>query len=225
MWVLNECGFLCKCLEQFCKLSICFQSHQSIIFHIRVNSTGLLKKSSTIVGKPLQPIPKTNSEVLISRLYVSQYPVVEQAKEAEESKCPSFLFLNLWLLSYRSYCMCEDWSCRTLTVIFVERLFTNILSLVFRFFYWDAFEDIYNQAGIVFLFVKVWSESAKTYASCCIIVKNIQGQVYLLPKEKVSVMWTCLLSSFQFQLTRLLSQKQSSDEIVRMLDVYNEFKM
>lgn len=73
---------------------------------------------------------------------------------------------------------------------------------VFRFFYWDAFEDVYSQPGTVYLFGKVWLESAKTYASCCVVIKNISRQVYLLPREK-----------------NLLT-----DEVVKILDVYNEFK-
>lgn len=59
---------------------------------------------------------------------------------------------------------------------------------VFRFFYWDAFEDVYSQPGTVYLFGKVWLESAKTYASCCVVIKNISRQVYLLPREKVSLL-------------------------------------
>lgn len=92
------------------------------------------------------------------------------------------------LFSYKSHRMCEDWSFKTPTVVLETHLFTTVHTQVFRFFYWDAYEDIYNQPGTVFLFGKVWSESAKTYASCCVIIKNIQRQVYLLPREKVSMM-------------------------------------
>ncbi|XP_049622790.1 DNA polymerase alpha catalytic subunit [Suncus etruscus] len=55
---------------------------------------------------------------------------------------------------------------------------------VFRFFWLDAYEDQYNQPGVVFLFGKVWIESAKTHVSCCVLVKNIERVLYFLPREK-----------------------------------------
>ncbi|XP_060232727.1 DNA polymerase alpha catalytic subunit [Meriones unguiculatus] len=54
---------------------------------------------------------------------------------------------------------------------------------VFQFYWLDAYEDPYNQAGVVFLFGKVWIESAKTHVSCCIMVKNIERTLYFLPRE------------------------------------------
>ncbi|XP_032865986.2 DNA polymerase alpha catalytic subunit isoform X2 [Tyto alba] len=54
---------------------------------------------------------------------------------------------------------------------------------VFRFYWLDAYEDQYSQPGVVFLFGKVWIESANTYVSCCVTVKNIERTVYLLPRE------------------------------------------
>uniref|UniRef100_A0A7N5ZZV3 DNA polymerase n=1 Tax=Anabas testudineus TaxID=64144 RepID=A0A7N5ZZV3_ANATE len=38
---------------------------------------------------------------------------------------------------------------------------------VFRFYWLDAFEDHYSQPGVVYLFGKVWIESAKSHVSCC----------------------------------------------------------
>lgn len=58
---------------------------------------------------------------------------------------------------------------------------------VFRFWWWDAFEDVYKQPGVVYLFGKVWVESAKAYVSCCVTVKDIERRIYLLPRENVSV--------------------------------------
>ncbi|GAB1302963.1 DNA polymerase alpha catalytic subunit [Apodemus speciosus] len=70
---------------------------------------------------------------------------------------------------------------------------------VFQFYWLDAYEDPYNQPGsvirenidelscetrsVVFLFGKVWIESAKTHVSCCIMVKNIERTLYFLPRE------------------------------------------
>uniref|UniRef100_A0A8B9Q979 DNA polymerase n=1 Tax=Apteryx owenii TaxID=8824 RepID=A0A8B9Q979_APTOW len=54
---------------------------------------------------------------------------------------------------------------------------------VLRFYWLDAYEDQYSQPGVVFLFGKVWIESANTYISCCVTVKNIERTVYLLPRE------------------------------------------
>ncbi|NXF16602.1 DPOLA polymerase, partial [Rhodinocichla rosea] len=54
---------------------------------------------------------------------------------------------------------------------------------VFRFYWLDAYEDQFSQPGVVFLFGKVWIESANTYVSCCVTVKNIERTVYLLPRE------------------------------------------
>lgn len=39
--------------------------------------------------------------------------------------------------------------------------------------------------GVVYLFGKVWIESAKAYVSCCVAVRNIERTLYLLPREHV----------------------------------------
>ncbi|RLW07871.1 hypothetical protein DV515_00003617 [Chloebia gouldiae] len=54
---------------------------------------------------------------------------------------------------------------------------------VLRFYWLDAYEDQFSQPGVIFLFGKVWIESATTYVSCCVTVKNIERTVYLLPRE------------------------------------------
>jgi len=54
---------------------------------------------------------------------------------------------------------------------------------VLRMFWFDAFEDHLKQPGIVFLFGKVWAESAKQHVSCCVSVRNIERRVYLLPRR------------------------------------------
>jgi DNA polymerase alpha subunit A len=53
-------------------------------------------------------------------------------------------------------------------------------------FYWlDACDLPYHQPGTVYLFGKVWAESAGTFVSCCVTVKNIPRCLYFLPREKV----------------------------------------
>ena len=36
------------------------------------------------------------------------------------------------------------------------------------------------------MFGKVWIESANTHVSCCVIVKNIERRIYVLPRPTVS---------------------------------------
>ena len=63
-------------------------------------------------------------------------------------------------------------------------------------FYWiDAYEEP-NLPGTVFLFGKVGV--ADTFVSCCVMVKNIQRCLYLLPRKKVdrSIVYGGVLSLF-----------------------------
>uniref|UniRef100_A0A8C3RZW2 DNA polymerase n=1 Tax=Chelydra serpentina TaxID=8475 RepID=A0A8C3RZW2_CHESE len=78
---------------------------------------------------------------------------------------------------------------------------------VFRFYWLDAYEDQYSQPGVVFLFGKVWIESAETYVSCCVTVKNIERTIYLLPRE------------MQMDLT---SGKETENPVT-MMNIYQEF--
>ncbi|KAL7374271.1 hypothetical protein ABVT39_025356 [Epinephelus coioides] len=78
---------------------------------------------------------------------------------------------------------------------------------VFRFYWLDAFEDPYSQPGVVYLFGKVWIESAKSHVSCCVSVRNIERTMYILPREyKVNT-----------------KTGEVSDTPVGMMDVYQEF--
>ncbi|XP_033119807.1 DNA polymerase alpha catalytic subunit-like [Anneissia japonica] len=72
---------------------------------------------------------------------------------------------------------------------------------VLRFYWFDSYEDPYKQPGVVYLFGKVWIESAKTHISCCVPVKNIERQVFLLPRET----------------------NQQTNEPVGFRDIYEEF--
>ncbi|XP_045146690.1 DNA polymerase alpha catalytic subunit isoform X1 [Echinops telfairi] len=75
-------------------------------------------------------------------------------------------------------------------------------------FYWlDAYEDQYNQPGVVFLFGKVWIKSFSSHMSCCIMVKNIERTLYFLPRE-----------------TKIdLNTGKETGTPVTMKDVYEEF--
>ncbi|XP_062982560.1 DNA polymerase alpha catalytic subunit [Elgaria multicarinata webbii] len=78
---------------------------------------------------------------------------------------------------------------------------------IFKFYWLDAYEDQYNQPGVVFLFGKVWIESVQSYVSCCVTVKNIERTIYLLPRE-----------------SRIdLSSGKETEIPVTMMDIYQEF--
>ncbi|KAL5004890.1 hypothetical protein ScPMuIL_018346 [Solemya velum] len=78
---------------------------------------------------------------------------------------------------------------------------------VLRLYWLDAYEDAYKTPGTVYLFGKVWIESAKTYVSCCVTVKNIERRLYLLPRPTKVCLKTGEDTGFE----------------VSMMDVYTEF--
>ncbi|ETE64292.1 DNA polymerase alpha catalytic subunit, partial [Ophiophagus hannah] len=78
---------------------------------------------------------------------------------------------------------------------------------VFKFYWLDAYEDQYKQPGVVFLFGKVWIQSAQSYVSCCVTVKNIERTIYLLPRES---------------RIELISEKETMIPVT-MMDIYQEF--
>uniref|UniRef100_A0A6A7FRZ6 DNA polymerase n=1 Tax=Hirondellea gigas TaxID=1518452 RepID=A0A6A7FRZ6_9CRUS len=78
---------------------------------------------------------------------------------------------------------------------------------ILRMFWLDAFEEPYRQPGTVFLFGKVWIESAKIYTSCCVSVRNISRRIFLLPRTK---------------RVNLKTKEVIGDEVT-MKDVYDEF--
>ncbi|KAH1004660.1 hypothetical protein HUJ05_005446 [Dendroctonus ponderosae] len=55
-------------------------------------------------------------------------------------------------------------------------------SEVFRFFWWDAFEDVERHRGTVFLFGKTYCKTSKAYVSCCVAIQNINRQIFLQPR-------------------------------------------
>lgn len=86
----------------------------------------------------------------------------------------------------------KDWLFKDLTqkwLCFNTRIHYKLLQarleiINFKLAYWILCS---SPLGVVFLFGKVWIESATTYVSCCVTVKNIERTVYLLPRETVSV--------------------------------------
>ncbi|CAE1258157.1 POLA1 [Acanthosepion pharaonis] len=78
---------------------------------------------------------------------------------------------------------------------------------VLRFYWLDAYEDFFHQKGIVYLFGKVWFESVKSFASCCVSVKNIERRIRVLPRG-----------------ARLNPKTKIEDGLpVKLADVYEEF--
>jgi DNA polymerase alpha subunit A len=58
---------------------------------------------------------------------------------------------------------------------------------VVRMFWWDAFEDPFKQPGTVYLFGKIKSvvkgSETSSWVSTCLIIRNIEKHVYLLPRQ------------------------------------------
>jgi DNA polymerase alpha subunit A len=78
---------------------------------------------------------------------------------------------------------------------------------VLRMYWLDAHEDLYKHPGTVWLFGKVYIEKAKAFVSCCVTIKNIDRQVFLLCREK------------KFDMR----SNKSTDEECGIGDVYEEF--
>ena len=55
----------------------------------------------------------------------------------------------------------------------------------------------------MYLFGKVWIESAKAYVSCCVHVKNIERRIYLLPRPKVRLFliltFCCAVNNYKLE--------------------------
>lgn len=60
---------------------------------------------------------------------------------------------------------------------------------VLKFYWFDAWEDRFVKPGVVYLFGKVFVKPNDRKAgcvSCCVVVKNVNRQMFLLPREYVS---------------------------------------
>lgn len=61
---------------------------------------------------------------------------------------------------------------------------------VFKFYWLDAWEDRFLKPGVVYLFGKTYVNPSNKQAgcvSCCVVVKNVNRQIFLLPREYVSM--------------------------------------
>lgn len=62
---------------------------------------------------------------------------------------------------------------------------------VLKFYWFDAWEDRFVKPGVVYLFGKVFVKPNDRKAgcvSCCVVVKNVNRQMFLLPREYVSTL-------------------------------------
>ncbi|XP_013168411.1 PREDICTED: DNA polymerase alpha catalytic subunit [Papilio xuthus] len=81
---------------------------------------------------------------------------------------------------------------------------------VFKFYWLDAWEDRFVKPGVVYLFGKTYVNPTNKQAgcvSCCVVVKNVNRQIFLLPREYK-------LDPVTFEQT---------DQEVSMMDMYKEF--
>ena len=54
---------------------------------------------------------------------------------------------------------------------------------VLKMYWLDAYEDAMKHPGMIWLFGKVWIESAGSFVSCCLTVKNIPRRIFLAKRE------------------------------------------
>jgi len=80
---------------------------------------------------------------------------------------------------------------------------------VLKMYWFDAYEDAVKHPGTVWLFGKVWIESAKAYVSCCVTVKNIQRRIYLAKRD--------------FFANPKTGETLAGNTEVTSMDMYNEF--
>ncbi|CAD5116920.1 DgyrCDS5761 [Dimorphilus gyrociliatus] len=76
---------------------------------------------------------------------------------------------------------------------------------IIRLYWFDAYEDQMKHPGLIYLFGKIQKDNR--YVSCCITVKNIERQLFLLPRSKKYDTKT----------------KTELDEDVSFNDIYKEF--
>ncbi|CAG4963801.1 unnamed protein product [Parnassius apollo] len=81
---------------------------------------------------------------------------------------------------------------------------------VFKFYWLDAWEDRFVKPGVVYLFGKTYVDPSNKQAgcvSCCLVVKNVNRQLFLLPRE------------YKLDPVTL----EPTDQEVTMMDMYQEF--
>ena len=82
---------------------------------------------------------------------------------------------------------------------------------LYRFYWLDAYEDVYKQPGTIYLFGKV-ATSPSTFVSTCVVVREVERLVYFLPRRH-----RCDPKSGR----RLRGEGEEGDE-VSFMDVYAE---
>ena len=85
----------------------------------------------------------------------------------------------------------------------------SISEEVLKMYWFDAYEDAMKHPGMVWLFGKVWIESAKAFVSCCLNVKNIPRRIYLAKRE--------------VRCDHKTGEPLPGDQEVTSMDLYNEF--
>lgn len=74
---------------------------------------------------------------------------------------------------------------------------------VLKFYWLDAWEDRFVKPGVVYLFGKVYVNPSNKKAgcvSCCLVVKNVNRQMFLLPREYVGLNFLFLCNQFSISL-------------------------
>jgi len=61
-----------------------------------------------------------------------------------------------------------------------------------RMFWIDACEE----RGVIYLFGKAWNGQTKSYVSCCVVVKNIERNLFVLPRETILAGKSCVCFFF-----------------------------
>ncbi|XP_017784640.1 PREDICTED: DNA polymerase alpha catalytic subunit isoform X2 [Nicrophorus vespilloides] len=87
----------------------------------------------------------------------------------------------------------------------------------FTFFWWDAYEDAINKPGVVLLFGKTFSEKDKKFISCCVVIKNIERKIFLLPRKyKLNEAFepTCTEVTFEDVYEEFNTEMKNNDQIL-----------
>ncbi|KAH6570971.1 hypothetical protein BASA60_007400 [Batrachochytrium salamandrivorans] len=157
----------------------------------------------------IRKLQKSTAEAKSSKLAASFLPKFEQV-EASLAPQPS-------VISSTEMAGCTSWKALKDTVQISEAVSKQPSSLVrsnigldsmlesdgsLRLYWFDCLE----KNGVVYLFGKVFQPWTNTHVSCCVIVKNIQRNLFVLPRP-----------------TRLDATGTPTDIVVTMSDVYDEF--
>ena len=84
---------------------------------------------------------------------------------------------------------------------------------VLRMYWLNAYEDPFKHAGTVWLFGKVYVEKAKTFVSCCVTIKNIERNVFLLKRD----------TRMDLKTGKPILDDEGDAKAVTLGDVYEEF--